>query len=379
MNDLKFIVNQTETTAEMLIYNNIGSDGTSGQRFAEELKFLESFGLNEIKVRINSGGGSVLDGFAIFTAIYNSPMNVNTYVDGIAASMAGVIAMAGKKRYMVDFGKIMVHDPHVGRKPDEKEMEVLRSLKQSLVSIFANNTKLSTKEIDQMMAVETWLNSDQAVEYGMIDEVYTTKRKIQKKKLATASIDEIIEMACAVHGYNKNENENEMELIKNHFGLAVESTENEILDAVKNLENKVSEFQNANAELNETINSLTETKNDLLNQVENAADSIKDLENKIAELKVDQAIASGKLDATKRDELVEIAQNNTELFETMLNAFKKPVVKISNLIGTQIENGREKWNIRDWEKNDPQGLKKMKNENVEQYNALFNAYYKKSN
>ena len=129
MNDLKFIVNQTETTAEMLIYNNIGSDGTSGQRFAEELKFLESFGLNEIKVRINSGGGSVLDGFAIFTAIYNSPMNVNTYVDGIAASMAGVIAMAGKKRYMVDFGKIMVHDPHVGRKPDEKEMEVLRSLK----------------------------------------------------------------------------------------------------------------------------------------------------------------------------------------------------------------------------------------------------------
>ena len=229
-----------------------------------------------------------------------------------------------------------------------------------------------------MMAVETWLNSDQAIEYGMIDEVYTTKRKIQKKKLATASIDEIIEMACAVHGYNKNENENEMELIKNHFGLAVESTENEILDAVKNLENKVSEFQNANAELNETINSLTETKNDLLNQVENAADTIKDLENKIAELKVDQAIAAGKLDAAKRDEMVEIAQNNLETFETILGAFKKPVVKISNLIGNETDE-RANWNIREWEKKDPKGLLKIKNENPDKYNKLFDSYYKRTN
>lgn len=378
--DLKFVKNQTDTTAEMLIYNNIGEDGTNGQRFADELNYLSQFGLDEIKVRINSAGGSVLDGFAIFSAIANSTANVNTYIDGVAASMAGVIAMAGKKRYMVDFGKIMIHDPHMGRKPaNDKEVEILNTLKQSLVSIFENNTNLTKESIDEMMAKETWLNVDQAIEMGFVDGSYTTKRKASKKKIAMASTEQLIELACALHEINTNENENEMELIKNHFGLAVESTENDVMDKIAAVENKISELQNANAELNDVINALNESKTELLNQVENAALTIKELENKIAEHKVDQAIASGKLDATKRDELVEIAQNNTELFETMLNAFKKPVVKISNLIGTQIENGREKWNIRDWEKNDPQGLKKMKNENVEQYNALFNAYYKKSN
>jgi ATP-dependent Clp protease, protease subunit len=86
-------LDELKKTATLLLYGEIG-DKVDGDYFAQEINFL-SKQYDEIVIRINSGGGSVLQGLSIFNAMLNSPAFIVVNIDGIAASMAGVIAMAG--------------------------------------------------------------------------------------------------------------------------------------------------------------------------------------------------------------------------------------------------------------------------------------------
>ena len=200
-----------DNTAEIYLYDNIGPGGIDASEFVKELKFLDSLGLSEIKVRINSNGGSVIDGFGIFSAIQNANTTVNTYIDGIAASIAGIIALAGNKRYIVDFGRIMIHDPHFNKPQNEvtdKEKEVLSHIKDSLVTIFTNNSNKDAGQISAIMANESWYNAEDAITEGFIDEIIKTARI---KELAAASIDIIYN---AVKTVTTNENITETKPIK---------------------------------------------------------------------------------------------------------------------------------------------------------------------
>jgi len=112
----QFIKNVTKDAAEINLFDEVGEDGISGQRFADEMQMLVDFGVKEINININSPGGSIMDGFSIFHAITNSKATVNTNIVGVAASMAGIFALAGDHVTIVDFGKIMIHDPLIAPK-----------------------------------------------------------------------------------------------------------------------------------------------------------------------------------------------------------------------------------------------------------------------
>ena len=119
--------------------------------------------LNEvhtIKVSINSPGGSVIGGLSIFTALISSEKKVITQIDGIAASIAAVIFMAGQERVMMEYGLFMIHNPFGG---DDKALE---KIKDSLMKILGedNFSNLST-----LMDEETWLDSTEMK--GLIDKV----------------------------------------------------------------------------------------------------------------------------------------------------------------------------------------------------------------
>ena len=159
--------------AEIIIYDEIGYWGITAKDFLDDLKALGP--VAEITVRINSPGGMVFDGLAIHNALKRHAAKVTVYVDGIAASIASVIVMAGDTVVMPENALMMIHDPMgfaVGNAETMKEMaEILDKIKASLVSAYRNKTGLEDEKIAELMAAETWLSAAEAVEMGFADAI----------------------------------------------------------------------------------------------------------------------------------------------------------------------------------------------------------------
>ena len=166
--------------AEVFIYGDIGGwmDGIGADEFARELKSLK---VTEITARINSGGGSVFEGQAIYNSLVNHPAKVNVVIDGIAASIASVIAMAGDNISITEGSHIMVHKPWSMAMGDansmRKEAEVLDSLESGIIDIYAARTGKSRDKLEKWVANETWFKGAAAVDAGFADNVIPAKRK----------------------------------------------------------------------------------------------------------------------------------------------------------------------------------------------------------
>ena len=160
--------------AEISIYDEIGAWGVSAEQFKNELVGLGK-NLKQIDLHIHSPGGSVFDGIAIYNLIKNHPANVTVYVDGLAASMASVIAMAGNTVVMPENAMMMIHKPWgvAGGDADEmrKYADLLDKLEDTLIPAYAAKTGKSTEELAEMLKVETWLNGRECVEHGFADEL----------------------------------------------------------------------------------------------------------------------------------------------------------------------------------------------------------------
>lgn len=157
---------------ELFIYDEIGFFGIQAEEFVRDLNAIES---DEIHLRINSPGGSVFDGQAMVTAIRQHSAKVITHVDGLAASMASLIAIAGDEVRMSDGAFMMIHDPWsiaIGSAQDmRKEANVLDKVGGALVAAYTKRTGLSEDKIKGLMADETWFEASEAVELGLADAV----------------------------------------------------------------------------------------------------------------------------------------------------------------------------------------------------------------
>lgn len=166
--------------AEVFVYGDIGGwmDGVSADEFARELKALK---VTDITARINSGGGSVFEGQAIYNSLVNHPAKVNVVIDGIAASIASVIAMAGDNISITEGSHIMVHKPWSMAMGDansmRKEAEVLDSLESGIIDIYAARTGKSREKLEKWVSEETWFKGAAAVDAGFADNVIPAKRK----------------------------------------------------------------------------------------------------------------------------------------------------------------------------------------------------------
>lgn len=166
--------------AEVFVYGDIGGwmDGIGADEFARELKSLK---VTEITARINSGGGSVFEGQAIYNSLVNHSAKVNVVIDGIAASIASVIAMAGDNISITEGSHIMVHKPWSMAMGDansmRKEAEVLDSLESGIIDIYAARTGKSRDQLEKWVANETWFKGASAVDAGFADSVIPAKRK----------------------------------------------------------------------------------------------------------------------------------------------------------------------------------------------------------
>ena len=157
---------------ELLLYGFVGDDW-DGFTAASVIKALAMLRGKPVNVRINSGGGYVSDGVAIYNALKGHDGEVTVYVDAMAASAASVIAMGGSKVVMRKGALMMIHDPlvmTVGNKKDhEKSLELLEVTADAIAGIYAAGTGRDIEEIRAEMKEEIWLTSAMAIERGYAD------------------------------------------------------------------------------------------------------------------------------------------------------------------------------------------------------------------
>ena len=160
--------------AEVSIYDEIGLWGITAKDFCAELGKVKA---KSITLRLNSPGGSVFDGLAIYNALKRHPACVTAHVDGIAASIASIIALAGDALHMGEGSFFMIHDPSVlavGTAADLRaNADLLDKLAGEMVTIYADRTGMSAEDTRAAMLAETWYTAEEAVAAGFASEVHT--------------------------------------------------------------------------------------------------------------------------------------------------------------------------------------------------------------
>lgn len=167
------ITNQAADEAEIFLYDEVGSwYGATADQFIADLRYITA---PTILLRINSPGGSVTEGIAIANALRSHPATVTAQVDGIAASIASVIAMAADRVRMMPNALLMVHEASglcVGEAADMTKMaELLDKISDNIAGAYAARAGGTEEEWRQVMKEETWYRGDEAVEAGLADEV----------------------------------------------------------------------------------------------------------------------------------------------------------------------------------------------------------------
>lgn len=167
--------------AEIFLYGPIGDyfgEGISARRFSKELKALGN--LDEIELRIDSPGGSVTEGRAIYTLLVENKARVNIFIDGAAASAASYVAMSGDEIAIAEGGLFMIHEARtiaIGTASDfEKTATLLRTLNTTIADTYAARTKMSRAKLLGLMADETWYTGKEAVDAGFADRVMANKQ-----------------------------------------------------------------------------------------------------------------------------------------------------------------------------------------------------------
>ena len=167
-----FEIKALGSSAEISIYDEIGGWGVSAKDFMLSLKEIGA--VTDITLRLNSPGGSVFDGMAIYNQLAAHKAEVTVYIDGLAASMASVIAMAGDLIVMPENAMMMIHNPWTLTAGDAEELrnnaDLLDKIKSNMLGAYSKRTGKSEDEISALMDAETWFTGKEAVEQGFADE-----------------------------------------------------------------------------------------------------------------------------------------------------------------------------------------------------------------
>ncbi len=181
--------NQDEKTGELTLYGEVASvtwwgDEITPKEFKADLDGLGD--IDTLNIYINSPGGDVFAGQAIHSMLKRHKAHKNVYIDGLAASIASVVAMAGDTIFMPKNAMMMIHNPWtfgLGNADEFRKLaEDLDKIREGLIAAYEERSALTRDEIIKIMDDETWLTADECFEYGFCDVV-------EKEKEMAACID----------------------------------------------------------------------------------------------------------------------------------------------------------------------------------------------
>lgn len=364
-----YIINQQNNSAEILLYGFIGNwKDTDSSRFISDLKKLESTN-NLINVRINSGGGDVFDGITIFNALKNSKAEIHTYIDGVAASMASIIALAGSKIFMSRYAQLMIHRVSGSANGDADKLRetasLMDELEKSLLEIYSTKTGIEKDTIQSswmQRGKDTWFNATDAVKQHLVDEIFDgVISKSPKKKDNAKEVWQFYNLQ--IENSLKQNNMQLFDQFKNAFGLTESATEQDVLAAFQNQLNTNRNLVDENEKLKQQN---TEFENKLK---EEQKQKVKDL--------VDQAVKAQKITEDQRLTYVALAESNFEATKSALSAIT-PYRSISSQLQTTSEEVIEYQSFREYQEKAPSLLAEMKEKEPEKYKALFKKQFGKS-
>ena len=270
------IQNKAGETADIYIFDEIGTYGVIAQDFISEIKGLKDMPIN---LRINSLGGDVFDGMAMYNVIKRREAKTTVYIEGIAASIATIIALGADEVIMAENSLFMIHNAWGGTSGEAKDMrktaETLDKITSELTDIYVKKTGLSYDTLAEMMDEESWLNADEAFALGFVDTISDSIKvaaKYDVSKFKNITQEEIKNKLSININNKKMTNE-----LKDWFNSKVE----EIVTAVKGevkvsadvaeqtaitvnlgdneeITNKISEFEAKNIELSNKLSLLEE-------------------------------------------------------------------------------------------------------------------------
>ena len=272
----------TDAVAEIYIFDEIGAYGITAQDFIAEMKEYKDTPVN---LRINCIGGDVFDGMAMYNTIKKREAKTTAYIEGIAASMGSVIALAADEVVMAENSLFMIHNAWGGAMGGAEDMRktasVLEKISNEIANIYKRKTRLSLDRITDMMDEETWLNAEEAYELGFVDSIsdsikVAAKYDVSKfKNITTEQIHNKL---------NINVNNKKMtEELKNWFNNKVD----EIVNSVKGAEN-------TSEDVVTEVNVMLSDNEEISNKLSSFEASVTDLNSKIVSLEEDLTSAKGE-------------------------------------------------------------------------------------
>jgi ATP-dependent Clp endopeptidase proteolytic subunit ClpP len=270
------IQNKASGITDVYIFDEIGTYGVTAQAFINDIKDLKDTPIN---LRINSLGGDVFDGMAMYNVIKRREAKTTVYIEGIAASIATIIALGADEVVMAENSLFMIHNAWGGTMGEAKDMrktaETLDKISSELTDIYRKKTGLSNDVLAEMMDAETWLNADEAYELGFVDTIsdsikVAAKYDVSKFKNIT---QEEIQNKLSININNKKMTNELKEWFNSKVDEIVATVKGDVkvskdvaeetmitvnLGDNDDIKNKISEFESNNIELSNKIASLEE-------------------------------------------------------------------------------------------------------------------------
>ena len=304
--------NEEEKSAEVILYGSIGSDeywdDISDKAFKQDIENLGD--VENITLHINSPGGSVFSAVAIANTLKNHKAKVAANIDGLAASAATIITSACDTVRMPKNALFMIHNPitfaYGNNQEMQKTVEMLDKVKNSIIETYLNKTKTDKETLSELMDNETWMNAEEAKEYGFIDEILD--ENVEKEVIENKLI--INNMAFDISKF-KNFKEKKIQEPR-VINISVNSTGSpeEIADKFRNILNSTENQKNkgGNMTLEELKNKFPELCNQIFNEGKEAGitkerERMREIDN---------------LDVSNYSELVENAKYNDPVEASVL-------------------------------------------------------------
>nr|DAR87503.1 MAG TPA: Putative ATP dependent Clp protease [Caudoviricetes sp.] len=342
----------------ILLYGEVG-DGqrVDSSRVVAELMTLSNQ-YKKIDVRINSCGGDVFSGMAIYTALRNSKADITIYIDGVAASIAAVIALCGKPLYMSPYAKLMLHAVSGGawgNASDLRDMATqMEVLQGDLAKMIADRCGMKQEEVLAKYFDEKdhWLSAREALQMKLIDGIY----EMAEEPVPTQTTEEIytyFNNRLQKQPLNINKDMALLDSVKQIPSFANMTNENDVLAHIRVLENKA-----AKAEALEKV-------------VDTYKQKLQEVEDKEVAAFIDKAIAEKRITDAQKESFTALMKSDRENTEKLINSMKpQPDRRINDVYNV----GHSPTSLTDktWDELDKAGqLSNLRNADLNAFKAKY--------
>lgn len=328
----------------MRMYGTIGPK-VDGDYFAKELSSLDAAGLEMIHIRVNSPGGDVFQGMSIVSALLSMDTPITVHIDGIAASMAAVIAVAADTVCMMDYAKMMIHDPYFVDSDREslnaKQRKMIARLTDMLRQVLIRRG-MDEATMEKLMKEETWFSAQEALSVGLCDEITSSARNEYMGLNPMQLVD-------AVNAEYQTSNHKPMEKVSLTaeaivaLGITGDQLDNAAISAaiLSTLAAKKKEIADLKSE-----KERVEAKLDEIMKAQESAVAAE------AATFAEQLVKSGKISADAKDAVIETYKSNPENARKMFESIPERT-KLSSMVG---RSDSSRLASMSWEELDKAGL-----------------------